>query len=439
MHVEPHGAGISPARKSGQVEQAVCPRSHVLVVVPVYNHAATLAAVVRDVLAIHPHVLVVDDGSTDLPPGGLTGSQTPGDIAATLPKGHPLCGMPISYVRHQGNQGKGAAIMTGAREAKRLGMTHMVTIDADGQHTPADLEKFLQAAAEDPLALYVGYRDFSTANAPFSSRFGRSFSNFWYTVQSGEKTGDVQSGFRLYPLALLESLRCREKRYSFEVEVLVRAAWAGFKVKNIPVHVVYPPKEKRISHFRPVLDNLRMALLNTRLTIRAIMPVPQKKYVANRRGRIILLRPMQSLGMLLSQNETPGKLALAAMVGMFLGALPLVGLHSVLILLATGALRLNKLTGLAVSQLCLPPFVPALCVEAGHYMHHGFFLTELSLRTLGYEAADRLWEWILGSLLLAPLLSLLVGGLVFVPASVVRRALAADAKTGHDPADREHT
>jgi uncharacterized protein (DUF2062 family) len=318
-------------------------------------------------------------------------------------------------------------------------MKHIITIDADGQHIPADLEKFLRAAEEDPLALYVGYRDFSAANAPFSSRFGRSFSNFWYTVQTGEKTKDAQSGFRLYPLAVLENIRCREKRYSFEVEVLVRASWAGFQVKNIPVHVVYPPKGKRVSHFHPLMDNLRISLLNTRLTIRAVMPVPQKKYAASPGGRITLLRPMQSLGMLLSQNETPRNLALAAMVGMFLGTLPLMGLHSILILLATGALRLNKLTGLAVSQLCLPPFVPALCVEAGHYLRHGCFLTELSLRTLGYEAADRLWEWILGSLLLAPLLSLLIGGLVFVPAAILRRTLAADAKSGYDPADREHT
>ncbi len=423
-----------PARHAG-------PR--VLVVVPVYDHGGTLARVAREALAMHPRVLVVDDGSTDLPPGetaAVCGEGAPQENSAgkggppggpareevlrvTPGKDHPLRGLPVACLRHTRNRGKGAAIMTAAREAARLGMTHILTIDADGQHDPADIPLFLEAAAREPDTLFVGLRDFSTDNVPFSSRFGRAFSNFWYKVHTGESTGDVQSGFRLYPLSALAAARCSETRYGFEVEILVRASWAGFAVKNLPVRVTYPPRSERVSHFRPLADNIRISLLNTRLTVRAITPIPQRKYRRDAQGRITALHPLRSLRLLLADRATPANLALSAAVGIGLGTLPLIGLHSILILLVTGALRLNKITGLAVSQLCMPPLVPALCVEAGHYMLRGRFLTEISLRTVGYEALDRLWEWALGSLVLAPAFALLCGGTVFALAALVRKSL----------------
>ena len=409
--------------------------TRILVVVPVYNHAATLGEAARAVLAVHPHLLVVDDGSTDLPYAETKRPHTEkrsacaeteeGSCALPAPE-HPLHGLPARCLRHPVNRGKGAAILTAAREAKRLGMTHIVTLDADGQHSAADLPAFLEAARNDPAALYVGSRDFDTDNVPRSSRFGRAFSNFWYKVHTGESTEDVQSGFRLYPLALLDAVRCSETRYSFEVEVLVRASWAGFAVKNLPISVSYPEKERRVSHFKPLADNVRISLLNTRLTIRAIAPIPQKKYVRGEDGRITVLHPMRSLRRLLADNATPKNLALAAALGMGIGALPLIGLHSILIILGCGALRLNKITGLAVSQLCIPPFVPALCIEAGHSMRHGRLLTEISLRTLGYEAPARLLEWVLGSLVLAPLFALLCGGLVWLLAASLQKSLTSE-------------
>lgn len=409
------------------------PAPQVLVVVPVYNHAATLPLVVKGVLAAHPHVLVVDDGSGDLPAGSP--ANGPAESSRTPAAGHPLHGLPVRYIRHGENRGKGAAIMTGAAEAKRLGMTHIITIDADGQHDPADIPAFLEAVAQDPLALFVGKRDFAAAKAPATSRFGRSFSNFWYKVHTGMRIGDVQSGFRLYPLVILDAVHCTETRYSFEVEVLVRTSWAGFAVRDLPVRVYYPPGSERVSHFRPFMDNARISLLNTRLTIRCITPVPHKKITFDSEGNVTLLRPMRSLRLLLAANATPANLALGAAVGMALGTLPLIGLHSIAILLATGALRVSKIAGLAVSQLCMPPFVPALCIEAGYYMRHGRFLTEISLRTIGYEALDRIWEWVLGSLVLAPLFALACGSLVWALAKIAQGTLRAEnARIGSSPA-----
>lgn len=369
----------------------------VMVLIPVYNHGATLRSVVEGVLARHPHVLVVDDGSDDIPP-------------------HALDGLSVHLVRHEQNRGKGAAIRTGANVARSLGMSHIITIDADGQHDPADIPLFLNAITEDENALIVGARNFNTANVPGSSRFGRKFSNFWLRVQTGIVISDVQSGFRAYPLAVLEHLRCTENHYSFEVEILVRAAWAGFRLSEIDIAVYYPPKGERISHFRAFVDNLRLSILNTRLTIRAIMPIPHRTFGQDETGAISAIHPLKSLRILLAREATPRELALAAALGIFLGTIPLIGLHSITILLVAGWFRMNKIVGLAVSQLCMPPVVPALCIEAGHFMRHGRFLTEISLQTLGYEALQRIWEWFLGSLLLAPTLSLLIGGIVFVMA-----------------------
>src|SRR5512145_200901 len=177
-----------------------------IIVIPVYNHAGALRNVVICALAVGLDVLVVDDGSTD-------------DSAGTIKD------LPVRITRHEMNKGKGAAILTGAQEALKLGMTHIITIDADGQHDPADAVFFIPLIKENPLAIVIGKRRFNEETVPFSSRFGRAFSNFWLRVETGFSLKDTQSGFRAYPLAIFEWLTLHDRRYSFEVEVLVKAAW----------------------------------------------------------------------------------------------------------------------------------------------------------------------------------------------------------------------
>lgn len=362
-----------------------------LIVIPVYNHAPTLRTVAERAMCFGP-LLVVDDGSSD---GGV-------DV---------LDGLRIEIIRHAANQGKGAAILTAVARAEELGYTHVITLDADSQHDPADIPRFLQALAEEPMSIVVGARDFNTANVPGASRFGREFSNFWLRVQTGQRLSDTQSGFRGYPVSVLRRLKFSETRYSFEVEVLVRAAWAGLRLRDLPIAVYYPPAEERVSHFRGFTDNLRISLLNTRLTMRSMLPWPHDKLLqGGRTERAVSLRhPLRSFRNLLEGSATPMAIALSVALGIFLGTLPLMGVHSVSILLAAGYLRLNRFVALAASQLCMPPLVPALAVEAGHFLRHGQFLTELSMQTLGYQFLDRAWEWIIGSLVLAPLLALAVG------------------------------
>jgi len=230
----------------------------VIVVIPVYNHGATLRGVVEKVCGLHDAVMVVDDGSTD---GGC----------------ETILDLDVHRVHHGHNRGKGTAILSAAREAERLGMTHMVTLDADGQHDPGDLHLFISAMHRSPRAIVVGKRNFETGYVPSGSRIGRRISNFWLWVQTGRLLGDTQSGYRGYPVEVLKALKLRERRYAFENEVLAKGAWAGIELLEVDISTFYPADEERVSHFHLFNDNVRLSLLNARLTFRAMIPWPHRK------------------------------------------------------------------------------------------------------------------------------------------------------------------
>ena len=380
---------------------------NMLVVVPVYNHAETLRQVVAGVLEMHPSVLVVDDGSSESVAGLLEG-------------------LPVELIRHDVNRGKGAALRTAADWGLQHGYSHMICLDADGQHDPKDLQRFFIAIAEAPQAVIVGHRDFAQASIPGSSRFGRQFSNFWLRLQTGSRIKDSQSGFRAYPLMLFQHLNFWTQRYNFEVEVLVRSAWSGLELRDIDISVYYPPGDERVSHFRGFMDNWRLTMLNTHLTLRSIVPWPHRKIIERQEDEdkvetLSVIHPLRSLRQLLRENSSPKRLAVAAGVGVLLGTLPLLFFHTIAILFVCGFFRLNKVAAVSSSQLCMPPIVPALCIELGYYFRHGDWLTEFSLQTLGYQAMERLYEWFLGSLVLAPVLALLVGALTYLLAQMVQK------------------
>jgi len=230
----------------------------VIVLIPVYNHGQTLKRVVEKVCRLHDSVMVVDDGSTD---GGL----------------ETIVDLDVHRIQHSRNFGKGAAILSAAAEAERLGMTHMVTLDADGQHDPDDLHLFISAMQQYPQAIVVGKRDFETGYVPSGSRIGRRISNFWLWVQTHRLLGDTQSGYRGYPVKVLNTLKLRERRYAFENEVLAKGAWAGIELLEVNISTFYPADEERVSHFHLLHDNVRLSLLNARLTFRAMIPWPHQK------------------------------------------------------------------------------------------------------------------------------------------------------------------
>ena len=225
-------------------------KNRIAVVIPVYNHATTVARVAREARGLGYDVFVVDDGSTD---------ETPQRLAAV--EG-------ITVLRHPKNEGKGAAIMTGFMAASNVA-DYAVTLDADGQHYPQDIRRLIDAARGGNRPVVVGAREGMTAKSgghiPWTSRFGRKFSNFWVWISGGPRLSDSQSGMRLYPLPEALSLPVRARRFQFEVEILVRARRKGMAIVETPVRVLYPPKESRISHFRPFVDFVRNSKTFARL------------------------------------------------------------------------------------------------------------------------------------------------------------------------------
>ncbi|MCE5211740.1 MAG: glycosyltransferase family 2 protein [Deltaproteobacteria bacterium] len=221
-------------------------------VIPVYNHAGMLAQVVRDALATGYPVFVVDDGSTD----------------NTYDRIKDIKG--IQILRHTENQGKGAAILTGFAAAAAVA-DWAITVDADGQHYPEDAKKLIEAISHNSRPIVVGARAGMTGeHVPWTSSFGRKFSNFWVRTSGGPKISDSQSGFRIYPLPEALKLKTKARRFQFEVEILVHAKRNGIPVMEAPVRVNYNPNGARISHFRPFVDFCRNSSTFSRLIFRRI-------------------------------------------------------------------------------------------------------------------------------------------------------------------------
>ncbi len=226
------------------------------IIIPAYNHGPQLPAVIASAAKLQLPIFVVDDGSTD-----GTGEKT-----AAIPG--------ITLIRHQDNYGKGAALLSGFAAAHAAGCDAAITIDADGQHDPADALKLLAAAKRRPC-LVVGKRldMLASRNVPWTSRFGRHFSNFWVWTAGGPRIADSQSGFRLYPLPETCELGVRARRYQFEVEVLVRARRGGIDIRETPISVVYQQGSERVSHFKPWRDFWRNSATFSRLIIGRIFRV----------------------------------------------------------------------------------------------------------------------------------------------------------------------
>jgi len=362
-------------------------------VVPVYNNPETVADVVRRCCAVVPNVLVIDDGS-DKPVKDLLGDS------------------PATVIRHETNRGKGEALLTALRQVREQGGAWMITLDADGQHHPEDLSLFFPMLEKKPAAIVVGSRDFDAPNIPKSSRFGRSFSNFWVQLETGIAVQDTQSGFRAYPVELISQLPLHGSFYDFEIEVLVRAAWAGLKLLSVDIHVWYPPKEERISSFHPRRDNLRLTKMHTRLVGRRLIPWPVHRLVKRDLFSVwdLLRNPRRCVQLLLHENASPLGLAVAAGVGLLLGTLPLVMVHTLVILYFSARLNLNKVMALSIQNLCAPPLVPILCIELGHLIHRGSFLVLDNPRSVFTDLNEHLFHWLIGSLILAPVIGI-IGGL----------------------------
>lgn len=223
------------------------------IIIPVYNHAQSIENVIKKSLMLDMPVFVVNDGSTDSIFEKIINFNS------------------IYPLHHNENRGKGAAITTGFVEAAKVA-DWAITIDADGQHNPEDSLKMIQAIPESERPIVLGMREgMMGKDVPWTSRFGRKFSNFWVLLSGGPKINDSQCGFRIYPLPEVLDLKVIAKRFQFEVEILVKAGWKKISVIEAPISVSYAPRAERISHFRPFIDFLRNFGTFARLIIQRMM------------------------------------------------------------------------------------------------------------------------------------------------------------------------
>jgi glycosyltransferase involved in cell wall biosynthesis len=214
-------------------------RDDVVAVIPAYEAAATVADVVTGARAVLARVLVVDDGSRD------------GTAAVAAAAG-------AEVLRQEVNHGKGAAIVAALRHLAVQGVARALTLDADGQHLPAEMGVLLAASDAAPAAIVVGVRRKEGHAIARLNRFGNRVADGLMRAIAGQPLPDTQSGFRIYPVAATLALGSEGTRFEFETEILLRAARRGMPLVGVPVRVHYPPIAERVSHFRPWQDTLRI-------------------------------------------------------------------------------------------------------------------------------------------------------------------------------------
>lgn len=352
------------------------------VVIPTYNNDRTLGGVIAGVRRYCADIFVVNDGSTD---------RTAEVLAST--EGIRT----IAYAR---NRGKGYALRRGLRAAREAGFRYALTIDSDGQHYPDDIARFIERIERRPDTLLIGARNLTADNMPARNTFANRFSNFWYLVETGRRLEDTQSGFRLYPLRQLGRLRSLCSRYEFEVEVIVRAAWRGVEVENIPVRVYYAPDGERVSHFRPLRDFTRISLLNSVLVLEALLfYYPWRFFRALTRENIrrFIRRNITR------SPESNARLAAAMGWGVLCGILPIWGYQMIFAGVSAHFMRLNKLVAIVFSNISIPPMIPFILY--GSYWLGGritglpveLTLAEVALRRM----AECLAQYLAGSVALA--------------------------------------
>lgn len=220
-------------------------------VVPVYNHELSLPAVVAALLAEDLHCVLVDDGSSP------AAAQVMDELAR-----HPS----VHLLRHAHNQGKGAAVASGLREAHRLGFSHALQVDADGQHDLSTVPLFLDRASQAPDAIICGYPEYDSS-VPKGRLYARYLTHVWVWINTlSMSIRDSMCGFRVYPLrqtlALLDSTALG-KRMDFDTEILVRLHWRQQPMVWLPTGVHYPADG--ISHFRLWRDNVLISSMHARL------------------------------------------------------------------------------------------------------------------------------------------------------------------------------
>ncbi len=381
------------------------------VLIPTYNNSATLAGVIADVAQYTQRIIVVNDGSTD-------------DTAVIL-NNFPF----LQVVTQPVNRGKGLALRAGFNYAFKQGYQYAVSIDSDGQHFAKDLYKFLDKLKEAPNAIIIGARNMDQASVPGGSSFGNKFSNFWFKIETGIVMPDTQSGYRLYPLQPLQKINFFTRRFEFEIEVLVRAAWKDVDIVSVPVTVYYAPKEVRVSHFRPVKDFTRIGILNSFLVIITLLYIIPRNFV---RGLFSKQKRQQFLNQhLLNPHHSDEKKALSIAFGVFMGIVPIWGFQLAIAIFLAIVFKLNKGLVIIAANISIPPMIPLIVFISykmgawwmGNTAKHLEFSRNISLQ----DVKANLQQYIYGSITLSVIAAVLLGLASYLLLKIFKRKMVAAA------------
>ena len=376
-----------------------------VVIIPTYNNQATIAKVIADVKEYAEDIIVVNDGSTD----------STSEILSKIDG--------IRLIEYPENKGKGYALKLALKRATEWGFRYAITIDSDGQHYADDIPTFVERIEQVPDSLLIGERNLTADNMPAKNTFANKFSNFWYKVETGKSLADTQSGFRLYPLDKLRNIHFITRRYEFEVEIIVRAAWRGVNVENVPIKVYYAPNEERVSHFRPLQDFTRISILNTVLVLYAIL-----FYYPWRFLRSLTAVNIKAFFTSNAFDSTNSNLYIAASMGwgVFCGIIPVWGYQMVFAGVTAHLLKLNKLIAVVFSNVSIAPMIPFILYASmviGAYildMRNIFSLHTVSLDNVGLS----LGQYVVGSVVFAILSGVVVFIISYIVMMLCRRRIS---------------
>ena len=362
----------------------------ICVIIPTYNNHKTLQRVIDGVLHYTNQIIVVNDGSTDT-------------TKSILEKYNSL-----EVLHLPKNKGKGNALSLGFKKAKELHYHHAITIDSDGQHFPDDISTFITALEkESKPVLLIGNRNMNQDGIPKKSSFGNAFSNFWFWFETGIKLDDTQSGYRLYPLQNIPK-KFFTNKFEFEIEVIVRTAWKGVAVKNIPIKILYDPNE-RVSHFRPFKDFTRISVLNTVLVIITILYIKPRDFFRSFKKKSFKDFIREDV---LESSDSNAIKASSIALGTFIGIAPLWGFQTFIVITLAVLFRWNKVLAFAFSNISIPPMIPFIIYAS--LKVGGLFVSSDTLlfseNKLTFEAVkNNLTQYLIGSFVLAIFVALFFG------------------------------
>lgn len=223
----------------------------VWLVIPAYNEAATIRKLAQQALELCPRVIIVDDYSSD----------------HTIAE---LDGLEVVLLKNETNRGKAACLLRAFAYAEEHWARCVITLDGDGQHNPYDAEKLLSAWLHQPRHLIIGARLHDKSHFPLARYYANCVARFWISWAAGHPIADSQSGFRVYPIdAVRIALQgnATGTRFTFESELLIEAALADITTVAVAIPGHYP-SNARPSHFRPVVDIIKIILMVARKLLR---------------------------------------------------------------------------------------------------------------------------------------------------------------------------